>query len=115
MWTMLSGDSNLALAGLLGGLQMPELILILIIALIIFGPKSLPKIGGAIGSSIREFKNAVNKVSSDIDSADSSAETRANRADASAPGSSAPQPTAATQKSDSSAPSSDASTPKASS
>lgn len=36
-----------------------ELFLILIIALVIFGPKKLPEIGKAIGKSINEFKGAV--------------------------------------------------------
>lgn len=35
-----------------------SLILIAIIALLIFGPKKLPEIGKAFGSSLREFKNA---------------------------------------------------------
>ena len=40
------------------GLGMPELILILIIALVIFGAKNLPDIGKAFGKTIREFRNA---------------------------------------------------------
>ncbi|HLR70159.1 MAG TPA: twin-arginine translocase TatA/TatE family subunit [Pseudogracilibacillus sp.] len=36
----------------------PSLILILIVALLIFGPSKLPEIGKAAGSSLREFKNA---------------------------------------------------------
>lgn len=35
-----------------------SLILIAIIALLVFGPKKLPEIGKAFGSSLREFKNA---------------------------------------------------------
>lgn len=42
-----------------------ELILILVIALIIFGPAKLPEIGKAIGSAINEFKNSVNTSSND--------------------------------------------------
>ena len=42
-----------------------ELILILVIALVIFGPAKLPEIGKAIGSAINEFKNSVNTSSKD--------------------------------------------------
>ena len=37
---------------------MPELILILVIALIVFGPGKLPEIGSAIGKAVREFRKA---------------------------------------------------------
>ena len=40
------------------GLGVPELVLILIIGLVIFGPGKLPGVGKALGQSIREFKNA---------------------------------------------------------
>ncbi|HLQ95959.1 MAG TPA: twin-arginine translocase TatA/TatE family subunit [Pseudogracilibacillus sp.] len=36
----------------------PGLILILVVALLIFGPAKLPEIGKAAGSSLKEFKNA---------------------------------------------------------
>jgi sec-independent protein translocase protein TatA len=36
-----------------------ELILILAIALIVLGPKKLPDVGRSLGSSMREFKNAI--------------------------------------------------------
>ena len=39
---------------------MPELILILIIALVVFGPSKLPDIGKALGKSLNEFKKATN-------------------------------------------------------
>ncbi len=42
-----------------------ELILILIIALVIFGPSKLPEIGRSLGSSIKEFKKSINGGSSD--------------------------------------------------
>ncbi|WP_342514282.1 twin-arginine translocase TatA/TatE family subunit [Sporosarcina sp. FSL K6-1522] len=35
-----------------------SLVIIAIIALLVFGPKKLPEIGKAFGSSLREFKNA---------------------------------------------------------
>jgi sec-independent protein translocase protein TatA len=41
------------------GLQAPELIIILLIVIVLFGATRLRGIGGALGGSIREFKNAV--------------------------------------------------------
>lgn len=38
--------------------SVPELILVLVIALVVFGPAKLPEIGKAVGKSIREFKSA---------------------------------------------------------
>ena len=43
------------------GLGVPELVLILIIGLVVFGPGRLPDIGKALGKSIREFKSANNE------------------------------------------------------
>lgn len=43
-----------------------ELILILAIALIIFGPAKLPEIGKSIGEAIGQFKSHANKVSEDL-------------------------------------------------
>ena len=42
------------------GIGVPELILILVIGLIVFGPGKLPSIGNALGKSMREFKTALN-------------------------------------------------------
>jgi len=41
------------------GAHIPELILILVGALIVFGPKRLPEIGGALGKGIRDFRKGV--------------------------------------------------------
>ena len=41
-----------------GGIGVPELILILVIGLVIFGPGKLPDVGNALGKSIKEFKKA---------------------------------------------------------
>ena len=43
------------------GLGMPELILILVIALVIFGPSKLPEMGASVGKAIREFRSATNE------------------------------------------------------
>ncbi|ARD47998.1 Sec-independent protein translocase TatA [Sporosarcina sp. P37] len=44
-----------------------SLLIIAVIALLIFGPKKLPEIGKAFGSSLREFKNATKGLTDDDD------------------------------------------------
>jgi sec-independent protein translocase protein TatA len=44
----------------MGQLGLPELIIIGIIALLIFGPKKLPDLGAGLGKAIRDFKGAIN-------------------------------------------------------
>lgn len=46
-------------------LGVPELLIILVIIVVIFGVGRLPEIGGAIGKSISEFKNSVSAGSKD--------------------------------------------------
>ncbi len=51
------------------GLGLPELLLILVIGLIFFGPGKLPEIGSALGKSMKEFKQAVNSTEAEIKNA----------------------------------------------
>lgn len=51
------------------GIGMPELLIILVIILIVFGAGKLPEIGGAIGKGIRNFKKSVTE-SEDTDKKD---------------------------------------------
>lgn len=44
---------------MLPGIGPMELIVVLVIALIVFGPKKLPDLGRSLGSGMREFKNSV--------------------------------------------------------
>jgi TatA/E family protein of Tat protein translocase len=50
-----------------GSIGMPELIIILVIALIIFGPRKLPELGRSLGKSIGEFKRASNELRSTLE------------------------------------------------
>ena len=45
-----------------GSLGMPELIFILVLALLIFGPKRLPQVGRTLGRGLREFRQATNEL-----------------------------------------------------
>jgi sec-independent protein translocase protein TatA len=51
---------------MLSNIGVPGLILILVVALVIFGPNKLPEIGRAFGKSIREFKRATDGLADDI-------------------------------------------------
>jgi TatA/E family protein of Tat protein translocase len=46
---------------------MPELIIIFVIALIIFGPRKLPELGKSLGRSLSEFRRASNELRSTLD------------------------------------------------
>ena len=47
------------------GISVPELVLILIIGLVVFGPGKLPEIGKAVGKSLNEFKRATSGLTDD--------------------------------------------------
>lgn len=50
-----------------GSIGMPELVIIFVIALIVFGPRKLPDLGRSLGKSIAEFKRASNELKSTLE------------------------------------------------
>jgi sec-independent protein translocase protein TatA len=50
---------------MLSNIGVPGLILILVLALIIFGPKKLPEMGRAVGQTLKEFKKSANELIND--------------------------------------------------
>jgi sec-independent protein translocase protein TatA len=44
------------------GARLPELLLLLVLALLVFGPKKLPEIGASLGKSINAFKNGMKTI-----------------------------------------------------
>lgn len=55
---------------LFGTLGWPEIIIILIIALLLFGAKRLPEIGKSLGKAMKEFKKSFREISEDIEDID---------------------------------------------
>lgn len=60
----------------LAQIGIPGLILIVVVALLIFGPSKLPDIGKAAGNSLREFKNATKGLIGDDESSDKDKENQ---------------------------------------
>ena len=51
---------------MLSNIGNPGLILIIVLALIVFGPKKLPELGRAVGQTLSEFKRSAKELTSDI-------------------------------------------------
>jgi sec-independent protein translocase protein TatA len=55
----LAGDQTLYPSGMPGWIGLPELLILLVVVLIFFGPKRLPEMGRSLGRGMREFKESV--------------------------------------------------------
>lgn len=51
----------------MGPIGIPELIILLVVALIVFGPRKLPELGRSLGRSLQEFKRASSDLRSTLD------------------------------------------------
>ncbi|MBD2664945.1 twin-arginine translocation protein, TatA/E family subunit [Richelia sinica FACHB-800] len=47
------------------GLGWPEVVIIAVVALLIFGPKKIPELGGVLGKSLRNFQEGIKKTNED--------------------------------------------------
>ena len=69
------------------GIGIPELLIVLVIVLLVFGPKRLPQLGKQLGGGMREFKDSIQGKDKDDEDADDDAAagrpelTRAQQAD----------------------------------
>ncbi|MGC5328968.1 twin-arginine translocase TatA/TatE family subunit [Brevibacillus sp. SYSU BS000544] len=50
----------------MSSIGVPGLILILVLALVLFGPKKLPEIGRAFGQTLKEFKKSTRELTADV-------------------------------------------------
>jgi TatA/E family protein of Tat protein translocase len=59
--------------------HLPELLIVLVLALVVFGPKRLPEIGGALGKGIKEFKRGTSEIEEKFSAPDTHIEERPAR------------------------------------
>ncbi len=59
-----------------GRLGMQELLIILGVVLIVFGPRKLPEIGRSLGKGLREFKQATTEIKESINAAEEAGEVK---------------------------------------
>jgi sec-independent protein translocase protein TatA len=52
------------------GIGLPEVLIVLVIALVVLGPKRLPEVGKSLGRGMREFKDSISGDSKDDDDRD---------------------------------------------
>ena len=52
-------SATLASVGLLGGIGAPELVVILVIVLVLFGPKRLPQLGSSLGKTVKNIREGM--------------------------------------------------------
>jgi sec-independent protein translocase protein TatA len=70
-----------------GSIGMPELIVIFVIALLVFGPRKLPDLGRSLGKTLAEFRKASNELRSTLEE-----EVRLDEQKAAVPAATIPQP-----------------------
>ena len=59
-----------------GSIGVPEVLIVLVIALIVLGPKKLPEVGRSLGRGMREFKDSISGLTPGDDDDDTDSEIR---------------------------------------
>ena len=70
---------------MLGHLGFPEIMIILVIVLLLFGAKRIPEIAGSMGKGIKEFKKNINEATREIDDSPPRYDNRLNPSDVDRP------------------------------
>ncbi|MEO8192519.1 MAG: twin-arginine translocase TatA/TatE family subunit [Gemmatimonadales bacterium] len=65
----------------IGNLGFPEILIILVIVLLLFGAKRIPEIAGSMGKGIKEFKKNINEATREIDTEPPRYDNRLNQPD----------------------------------
>ena len=66
---------------MIGNLGFPEIMIILVIVLLLFGAKRIPEIAGSMGKGIKEFKKNINEATREVDSQPPRYDNRLNPSD----------------------------------
>ena len=66
---------------MLGNLGFPEILIIMVIVLLLFGAKRIPEIAGSMGKGIKEFKKNINEATNQINPDDTKYEPRLTQAE----------------------------------
>lgn len=66
---------------ILGIIGAPEIIIILLIVLVLFGGKKIPELMKGLGKGVKEYKNAVNGIDDELGKSDNQKKTDANNND----------------------------------
>jgi Tat protein translocase TatB subunit len=64
------------------GIGMPELLVILVVALVVLGPKRLPEVARALGKGLAEFRRATSDINDELQKAQRAVEAEARAAEA---------------------------------
>ena len=60
--------------GIIGGIGVPELLIILVVVLLIFGPKNLPKLGASLGKTVKNIRKGMSAEDADVEDEDADVE-----------------------------------------